>query len=175
MCDAAREAARGAMIAAGGDEFAAVEKSGIRELGEAAYDVGKQMLAAPPPAQNTRGAPTDILPADMRSMTQGVDEMGDRSEIRYIAVERTGLAANDPRNDLGAINQNPEGPKAYLLILADGRVQGPDEGGVPLDRNPSIAAGKNGETIGVMYAGQGAMNDAQWSTVRQISDYVEQQ
>lgn len=175
MGDAAREATRGAMIAAGGDEFAAVEKSGIRELTETAYTVGKQMLASPEPKAPEGRVLTDILPTDMRSMTQGADEMGDRSEIRHVAVERTGLAANDPRNDLGALNQNPEGPKAHLLILADGRVQGPDEGGVPFDRNPSIAAGKNGETIGVMYAGQGPMNDAQWSTFGQISDYVAQQ
>ncbi len=62
----------------------------------------------------------------------------------------------------------------HLLILADGTVQGPEQGAIPFENNPRIAAGKNGETLGVMYAGQGAMNDAQANTFAQVTDSLKQ-
>ena len=92
-----------------------------------------------------------------------------------VTIERTGLAANDPRNDIQTLlNENKWRPMGHLLILADGTVQGPEQGAIPFENNPRIAAGKNGETLGVMYAGQGTMNDAQASTFAQVADSLKQ-
>lgn len=164
--DAAREAVRGGIIATGGDEYAAVQKSGLRELGEGAYAVGEGLLGKP------QGKPlAEVLPPNHASLAQGADDMGERSEVARIAVERTGLAANDPANSMSLLAQQP-GPRAHLLVLEDGSVQGPESGGVPFGNNPQIAAGKNGGTLGILYAGSGAMNDAQWNTVQQVSSWL---
>lgn len=57
-----------------------------------------------------------------------------------------------------------------IPVLPDGSVQGPESGGIAFGNNPSIAAGVNGKTLGVVYAGTGAMNDTQYSTVKNIGD-----
>lgn len=169
--DAAREMVRGGIIATAGDEYA-VEKSGLRQLGEAAIDVGGQMLSGTAP----KGVPLqEVLPQNYREMTQGADEMGERSDVKRIAVERTGLAANDAGNSLERLAADPQSPKAHILILADGSVQGPADGGVPFEHNPRIAAGRNSETLGVLYAGEGAMNDAQYRTVLQLQGWLSEQ
>lgn len=169
--DAAREMVRGGIIATAGDEYA-VEKSGLRQLGEAAIDVGGQMLSGTAP----KGVPLqEVLPQNYREMTQGADEMGERSDVKRIAVERTGLAANDAGNSLQRLAADPQSPKAHILILADGSVQGPADGGVPFEHNPRIAAGRNSETLGVLYAGEGAMNDAQYRTVLQLQGWLSEQ
>ena len=73
-------------------------------------------------------------------MAPGADEMGSRSEINRIAIERTGLIANDPRNDIQTLlNENKWRPMGHLLILADGTVQGPEQGAIPYGSNPRIA------------------------------------
>ncbi len=168
--DAAREAARQGLIVAGGDEFAAVEKSGLRQLGEGAYALGEQAYGSMTVPQ---GKPLEaVLPADYRSMTLGSDAMGDRSEVSRIAIERSGFAANDPRNNLTVLSSDIAAPRAHLLILPDGSVQGPESGGVAFGNNPSIAAGVNGGTLGIMYAGTGAMNDAQYSTLQSTTAWL---
>jgi hypothetical protein len=150
--------------------MARVEKSGLRQLGEGAYALGEKAYDA------VTGKPvSEVLPTTHSSMAQGTDDMGERSEIKRIAIERTGLAANDPRNDIQTLlNENKWRPMGHLLILADGTVQGPEQGAIPFENNPRIAAGKNGETFGVMYAGQGVMNDAQANTFAQVADHLMQ-
>ena len=168
--DAAREAVRGGFIATGGDEYAAVQKSGLRELGEGTYAITTQALSKP------EGKPlAEVLPPNHASMAQGSDAIGDRSEISRIAVERTGLAANDPGNNMSVLMRDANRPTGHLLVLEDGKVQGPESGAVPFASNPQIAAGKNGGTLGILYAGTGAMNDAQWNTVSQVRDWLGQQ
>jgi len=167
--DAAREIARQGLIAAGGDRMAAVEKSGVRQLGESAYEIGRDALTA----ASMVGKPvSEVLPPSHASMAQGADMMGERGEVSRIAIERTGLAANDPANNMAILSQEAARPRSHILVLEDGSVQGPESGGVAFGNNPQIAAGKNGNTLGVMYAGTGAMNDAQWNTVQQISTWL---
>jgi len=168
--DLAREAARQGLIATGGDRFAEVEKSGLRQLGEGAYGLAVSTYEeiSPPKGQGL-GA---VLPPSHASMAQGADMMGERSEVSRIAIERTGLAANDPTNNMTTLAQEVGRPRAHLLILEDGSVQGPESGGVGFGNNPQIAAGRNGGTLGILYAGTGAMNDAQWKTVQQVQDWL---
>ena len=139
------------------------------------------VMVAPEKSGTATGVPTvstfpgypieQVLPSSHRSMAPGADEMGSRSEIKRIAVERTGLIASDPRNDIQTLlNENKWRPMGHLLILADGTVQGPEQGAIPFENNPRIAAGKNGETLGVMYAGQGEMNHAQAANLAKVSD-----
>ncbi len=173
--EAAREAAREAYIKAGGSDYEQIAHSGTMQLAIAAKGMvlgSKETQASEAPIG--RHLP-EVLPATHSSMAQGADEMGDRGEIKRIAVERTGLAADDPRNDIQTLlNDNKWRPMGHLLILADGTVQGPEQGAIPFENNPRLAAGKNGETFGVMYAGQGAMNAAQARTLAQVADHLMQ-
>ena len=157
--DGARELARGGIIAAGGERFEAVEKSGLRQLGEAALDVGQQMTGHIT-GQITGQSLEQVLPAQYRNMTLGSDAMGERSEISRIALERmNGIAQASIK-------------RGHMIVLQDGSVQ---PGSVGFGNNPQIAAGKNGGTLGVIYAGTGAMNDAQYNTVNNIHHWLTQQ
>lgn len=140
--DGLRELARQGLIASGGDEFAAVEKSGLRQLGEAGY-----ALATGKPVG-------EVLPPSHASMAQGADAMGERGEVSRIAIERAGTA------------------QGHMVVLQDGSAL---PGTTPFGNNPQIAAGKNGGTLGILYAGTGAMNDAQWQTTRQVQDWLSAQ
>jgi len=173
MGDAAREVARQGLIAAGGDRMAQIDKSGIRQLGESVYAVGSEAvehLTAP-----ASKPVSEILPLSHASMAQGADMMGERGEVSRIAIERTGIAANDPANNMALLSQEAGRPRSHLLVLQDGSIQGPESGGVAFGNNPQIAAGKNGGTLGIMYAGTGAMNDAQWQTTQQVQEWLSTQ
>ena len=173
--DAAREAARAAYIQQGGSAYEQIAHAGSVQLAITATDLATRAHVQQLPTPPTGKSLADILPANHASMAQGADAMGERSEVSRIAIERTGLAAHDPRNNMSLLAQDATCPTGHLLILADGSAQGPECGAVPFDSNPQIAAGKNGGTLGILYAGTGAMNDAQWNTVTQVTDWLNQQ
>ena len=162
---AGREITRNLYIEVGGIEYTALAHSGEVQVAKGVASLATNIVSSKPVSE--------VLPTTHGSMAQGTDDMGDRSEIKRIAVERTGLPASDPRNDIQTLlNENKWRPMGHLLILADGTVQGPEQGAIPFGSNPRIAAGKNGETFGVMYAGQGAMNDAQTNAFAQVADHL---
>lgn len=128
--------------------------------------------AAPMVIANTGKRLEEVLPLAYREMTKGSDDMGDRSEVSRIAVERTGYAKTDPRNNMQLLAQEEGRQRAHLLVLEDGRVQA---GGVDFGNNPQIAAGKNGGTLGVLYAGDGVMTAAQYKTVGSLTEWLDAQ
>jgi len=189
--DLSRESMRKALMG-NNPEFAAITKSGTRQIVEGAAQAGQEWLLPATPdivlsrdaiemaqiwdQQLVKGQPlAATLPASYRSMTRGTDMMGERNEVACIAVERTGFAASDPRNNLRQLSADKTRPMGHILVLENGEVQGPEQGGIDFGSNPKLAAGRNGGTIGVLYAGQGAMKDAQYNTVTEMRDWLTQQ
>jgi|GEM_PF-1069102 len=173
--DAAREATRAEYVRQGGRDYEQLAHAGSVQLAITTKDIVVGSDAEKPIAPPDGKPLAEVLPPNHASMALGADAMGERSEISRIAVERTGLAASDPGNNMSVLMQEANRPTGHLLVLEDGRVQGPESGAVPFASNPQIAAGKNGGTLGILYAGTGAMNDAQWNTVSQVRDWLGQQ
>jgi len=173
--DAAREATRAEYVRQGGRDYEQLAHAGSVQLAITTKDIVVGSDAEKPIAPPDGKPLAEVLPPNHASMAQGADAMGERSEISRIAVERTGLAASDPGNNMSVLMRDANRPTGHLLVLEDGRVQGPESGAVPFASNPQIAAGRNGGTLGILYAGTGAMNDAQWNTVSQVRDWLGQQ
>lgn len=141
--------AQGNIVAAG---FAA--QSGADQLTVLSEKMPDGTRQAPMRMISTGVPIAQILPTTHGEMAQGADEMGNRSEVKRIAIERTGGPA-----------------QGHLIVLPDGSVQ---PGSVPFKNNPQIAAGKNGETLGILYEGKGRMNEAQACTLADVTSWLAQ-
>ncbi len=150
-------AAGEAIVAVGGRVLAAVRTIGTAATAAAASG-GGILITNPAEGSPVRPAAyplAEVLPATHAEIAKGADEMGDRSEVNRIAIERAGGPA-----------------QGHLTILTDGKVQ---RGSIPFGNNPPVAAGKSSGTLGILYEGQGRMNAAQQKTLKEVEDWLRTQ
>lgn len=171
------------MLVSGDDRHREIARNALGKLATATPSEVQTALAVNSAfslsVRPTIGHPLEsILSCDLQSMHCGSDTLGSRSDIDHITVGPSGINHGDSRNDLHYIaaqaDINSSRGKPHMLILEDGSVQGPADGGVPFNQNaPFDRRGRKGDGIAVMYAGSGAPNILQKQAIEDIQTWIQ--
>ena len=173
------------VLATGDDERRELARQGLENLTKSTPSQISQALAT-----NTEFSLTErptighsldqVLPQNLQSMLGGSDDLGTRNDIDHITIAPSGIKPGDNANNLRLMAAQFDAKsfwgKPHMLILEDGTVQGPADGGVPFNQNaPFDRRGRKSDGLAVMYAGNSEPNPLQKQAIGEIETWLQTQ